>query len=151
MGRGEKPKFLRGYVSIVRVTVRISCEFESLQGILRKSFFPLVVPLYPPKTETKNFCGARSWGVLSNDLWGVCSQLDRGKPEHLAGNSHPGLPKCQGPECSFARWRCWASGPCSVGYASSQDVLGLTLLHRRSLQKFPYLGQSAASKIFCLF
>jgi len=56
--------FLRGCMSTVSVIMRISCEFESLQGILRQSFFPLVASLYPQKTETENFCGARSSGIL---------------------------------------------------------------------------------------
>lgn len=112
-------------------------------------FFPLAAFLYLPqkmKSRTRVEPGAKESFI--KDLWGVCSQLDRGKLKHLACYSQPGLHKCQGPDSSFARRRCWASGLCRAGSASCQDVISLPVVHRRSLQSFPYLRQSDACKTF---
>lgn len=40
-------------MSTVSVIVRISCEFKSLQGILRQSFFPSLHPFTPQKLKPR--------------------------------------------------------------------------------------------------
>lgn len=118
-------------------------------GNSRAIFFPLAAFLYLPKKMMPRTCvEPRGKESFIKNLWGVCFQLDGGKLKHLACYSQPGLHKCQGPDSSLARRRCWASGLCRAGSASSQDVISQPVVHRRSLQRFPYLGQSDVWKTF---
>lgn len=59
-------------------------------------FFPLLLWLHlftPQKLVPRTFVEPEAEESLVGDVWGVCAQVARGKPEHLAGHSQPGLQK----------------------------------------------------------
>lgn len=133
--------------------VRISCEAErEFSGDL----FPPVCILEGiegwkdtlQKPETKNFCGARSSAIVYEGLWSLHFQLDRGKPEHPAAHSQPRLHKGRVLRALLQDQGVWLQDPAVLDLPLPKDAFGLPLVHRRSLQRFPYLGQPVLCEIF---
>lgn len=101
------------------------------------------------KKETKNFCGGRSSAILYQGLWNLPFQLSRGKPKHPAGHSQPCLTEGRVLRALLQDQGVWLQDPAVLDLPLPKDAFGLPLAHRRSPQRFPYLGQSVLCQIFC--
>lgn len=140
-------------MSTISVIVRISCEFErEFSGAL----LPPVCILEGngawkdtlQKTKPKNFCETRSSAILYQEPLEFTLQLDSGKPEDPAGHSQPRLPKGRLLRALLQDQGVWLQDPAVLDLPPPRDAFGLPLVHRRSLQRLPYLGQSALCKTF---